>query len=367
MDDNSPQTLGRWMVLWCFIGLAQQTCLQRSGADDLNSFSGARSSPLLCAADIIIAMVTLIVGGRTHRGFRASAALYIRNTRRSEPVLPPLREDVHLLSISSFIGAMIAGVKLFSAQHAPVLVYVAAAVYFVALLFHILLRMIGQPRVNEDTTAWVNTDVDRRLLRYCDYIWCFAYVLQFGLWVWVFRELVALPAFRGDNPKLTNTVIGLMIATAISISYINIGRQLYHMWALQNWRAREKRIAGITIVVVVIATGLRSFYTVAILPLAAFSIVVAELWTLSICSRLFGLLLQWLYNGPAVGDLQLEQADPGLADRLNPLLRTAPTRWRTTLSNTFASCNLTFAALYFAYLYNEGRGTMQSFEEGFGR
>lgn len=356
-------------MFFCLFGLAQQACQQRSGADELNGFSGARSSPLICAADIVVAFVTLVFGYAQGLGFRGSAALYVLNTRCADPTVKPIFDDINLYTVLSYAVNLFCGIKLFAAQHAPYEVYVWAAFFVGAPIIHFSMRVVEmlqaqvEPQIQVDRLERVTTiadgDAGIKLLTACDIIWCLAYSVQFWLWLWSFGELMKIPPFGGKNTLYTYIGIAVSIAVATAVSWFG-HNYLYEMWSLRHWGSRETRIGLISGFMLLI-----SFNFKVLPPLGAFSFIVIELWVLALCSC----FVDWVRHGRVRSSTEKIDVykENLLKLRWNPLLRTAPAFWRQTLSNTFVLGNLTFAGLYYVFVYNEGQATTPSFVESLGR
>ena len=74
--DPPPQPVSAASALWALIALAINAMTQRSGADRRDVLSPARSSPLVCLADVVVVVLWLAHGMRQGLGVKASMYWY---------------------------------------------------------------------------------------------------------------------------------------------------------------------------------------------------------------------------------------------------------------------------------------------------
>jgi hypothetical protein len=363
-------------------GLAFNTIQQRSGADEFpcpGSLSLARTSPLICAADILVAFATLIYGFWKRKGFRWSCALYVRNTRRHcTGTLPPLEMYGLMVDTVKSIPAILGALTIFFAKGIDIRIIVWASLFIAAPLISGIMRMGAEKRVAQADVEdfLLPAGSGKSLLQLFDVIWCAAYACQFTLWIQVSDVFSTLPRLALDNSKWMNIGISISISTAIALSAL-CNRRLYKYWSLQNWEQKQLFVAlnvGFVLMLLVgmptDADSIAKWRHAVFVPLGAFSVVVNMLWLVTLLEDVLAYLPGALQQGRWTGVAPREREGPipdELEDRINPLLSTAPEFWRRTLMLNFACCQIFFAALNFIVIGNPSAGTLPSWVSNFGR
>jgi hypothetical protein len=339
-------------------GLALNAIQQRSGADEFpcpGSISLARLSPLICAADVLLAFKTLIYGLWHRLGFRGACALWVRNTRRHHTeLLPPL--DMRRMFIDGVVAvpAVISAITLFTAKDINARVLVWASMYMAAPVISGIARMAAENKLaNADVRDFLTAGYGQTLMKLCDCVWCTAYACQFMLWISVFEAFASGPRFAGLYMNLT---VGGSILVAVSLSTICKTR-FYRHWSLRNWEHSEMFIALVVGFVLVLPSGmptdevtLAKWGGFLFFPLGAFSVVVNMLFLVTLLDDLLYYLPELLRRGSwtAVPSRERPNIIPEeLRTRINPMLSTTPEWWRRTLMFNFACCQIIFAVIHF--------------------
>lgn len=339
-------------------GLAFNAIQQRSGADEFpcpGSISLARISPLICAADMLLAFTTLIYGFWQGMGFRQACALYVRNTRRhhTEP-LPPLHMLRMFIDGVIAIPAIIAAISIFTAESIETRVLVWASLYIAGPVVSGIMRMGAENKPAEaDVRDFLTAGFGQTLVQFSDLIWCAAYACQFMVWISVFGAFATVPRSAG---LYMNLAVGASIVTAITLSTI-CKHRFYRHWSLRNWEHSQMFTALVVGFVLVLPAGmptdeeaLAKWGRFLFFPLGAFSVVVNMLFLVTILDDLFTYLPEalrqesWAAVPPRVRSNTLPEE---LKSSINPMLSTTPEYWRRTLMINFACCQIIFAAIHF--------------------
>jgi hypothetical protein len=349
--------------------LAFTTIQQRSGADEFpfpGSLSLARTSPLICAGDIIVALATVIYGLSKRKSFRWSCALYVRNTRLHRTGRIPELEMYRLLvdavvSIPAIYGA----VTIFLAKGVDIRIIVWASLFTAAPIISALMRMSAESKIAqaEVDEFLIGAGAGKWLLNASDVIWCSAYACQFTLWIRVFEAFSRLPQFA----KWMDLGIGISIVLAIFFSAMCKAR-FFRYWSLRNWEHDQTSVALTVGFVLALLVGMPTdpesiakWRQGLFVPLGAFSVVVNMLFLVTVLEDVLYYLPMALREGTWKGILPRERTGPvpdELKGRINPLLSTAPEFWRRTLMINFACCQIFFAVLNFAVIEGSSVGTL---------
>lgn len=382
-------SLSGTQIFLALTGLAFNAIQQRSGADELpcsGSVSLARTSPLICAADVLIAFVTLGYGLWKGMGFQRSCVLYVRNMRQHIADEIPFLDTFRLcIDVVMMIPALISAFAIFAADGIDVRILVWASMFTAAPVVSGITRLAAE---SETARADVQGFIDRHqieewLLQLSDLIWCAAYACQFTLWIQVFEAFSTLPRLSGSDERYMNITIGTSITVAVIISATCKWR-FYLYWSIANWKPKQHFVAlnvGFVLILLVgmptDAESIAQWRHALFVPLGAFSIVVNILWLVTLFEDLIVYLPQALRFGswravptrrPWIGvEEDLPVAPDNLQDRINPLLSTAPEYWRRTLMFNFACCQVFFAVLNFIVINNSSGGTLPSWVGNFGR
>lgn len=377
---TSDASLSGLKVFLALGGLALTAVQQRSGADEFPcpfTLSLARLSPLVCAADVLVAIITFIYGLYNGLGFGHSCALYVRNTRRHINKEIPQLEGCRLLcdglmSIPAILGA----ITIFATKDIDARIIVWAAMFMAAPICSGLMRTAAEyARGQGDVDDSLPDDARKLLLQLSDLIWCAAYACQFTLWIQVFEAFSSLPVLTESKTRFMEISIGISIAIAIIISAA-CSRRFYMYWSLRNWEQKQIFVAlnvGFVLVLVVgMPTDAESLakWRNLFVYLGAFSVVVNMLWIVTLLDDALYYLPVALRNGSWKNLERKDRASaiPGpLQARINPLLSTAPEFWRRTLMLNFACCQVFFAALNFILIEDSSVGTLPGWVSTFGR
>jgi hypothetical protein len=339
-------------------GLAFNAVQQRSGADEFpcpGSISLARLSPLICAADMLLAFTTLIYGFWWGMGFRGACALYVRNTRRHHTgSLPDL--EMHRMFIVGVmaIPAIVGAIAIFTAKGVETRIIVWASMYIAAPVVSGIARMGAESKLAQaDVENHVIAGDGKTLMQFSDLVWCTAYACQFTLWISVFEAFATVPRFAGLH---MNLAVGGSILLGISLSTVCKSR-FYKHWSLRNWEHSQILTALIVGFVVVLPAGmptdeeaLAKWGRFLFFPLGAFSVVVNMLFLVTLLDDFLYYLPEMLRLGSwkAVPRRVLPRAIPyELEKRINPMLSTTPEYWRRVLMFNFACCQIFFAVIHF--------------------
>ena len=372
--------LSRWTVLWCFIGLAANALLQHSGSDESPapySLSLARVSPLICLADMVVAATTISYGCSNHLGIRGGCALYIKNSRRTVPEKTDLMGPRTIVDVLLFLVGGFCVFKIFAAKNAPMAIVFWTSIFFAAPMVHFITRILAESnQAQDDAQTWVRSGGCKTLLQAADVLWCLAYTVQFCWWIRTFQRVGNLPLLSGPHTIRMNAGLMALILSATVISCAS-SQRLFQHWSLANWKPTQWRECGKALFVLCLATGASNdrntfnrWQNNILLPLGALGVVVLELWLITLLTDFLDFIQRFCKAGP---DQIQPKEEPSidvpesLEDRWNPLLSTAPTYWRGLLLVAFAFCQLTFTALYYAFLYDAGKATEPAWIEGLGR
>jgi hypothetical protein len=379
---SSATSLSSTQLFFILTGLAFNAIQQRSGADEFpcpGSVSLARTSPLICAADVLIAFLTLGYGLWRGMRFQQSCVLYVRNMRKHLPDEIPFLENFRTcIDVGMMIPAFIAAFVIFAADGIDVRIVIWASMFISAPVVSGIARLVAESETaRAEVQGFIDDDqIHEWLLQVSDLIWCAAYACQFTLWIQVFEAFSTLPRLSGSDDKYMNIAIGSSIIIAVIISATCKWR-FYLYWSLQNWQPKQHFVAlnvGFVLILLVgmptdaesIAQWRRALFR----PLGAFSIVVNMLWLVTLFEDLIVYVPEAFRRGSwravvsrrywrgVIADLPL--APPNLQNRINPLLSTAPEYWRRTLMLNFAFCQVFFAVLNFVFVANSSAGTMPS-------
>jgi len=380
--DPSAASLSGTKILFAYLALAFNAIQQRSGADEFpcsGSMSLARASPLICAADVLIAFVTLIYGLYRRMGFQRSCVLYVRNMRQHIPGDIPFLEMPRLVvEAAMMVPAIFGAVTIFAANGIDVRVLVWTSMFSAAPVVSGIARLAAESETaRADVQRFVaDGQIGDWLLQLADVIWCAAYICQFTLWVQVFEAFSTLPRLLGSDGKYMNIAIGTSIIIGLVISTFCKWRFYLH-WSLRNWRHYQYFVAlnvGFVLVLVVgmptDAETIAKWRHALFVPLGAFSIVVNMLWLVTLFEDLLYYVPEALRRGswravpprrPWAGSRALLPPAPErLQHRINPLLGTVPEYWRRTLMFNFACCQLFFAILNCIFIEKSPTGTLPS-------
>lgn len=371
LTGTSDTSLSGLNVFSALGSLALNAILQRSGADELPcpiTLSLARVSPLICAADVLVALVTLLYGFCNGMGFRKSCTLYVRNTRRHLTTPFPLLGGCRLLvDVVMPIPAMVGAVTIFTANGIDARIVVWTSLFVAAPVISAIMRMAAENALAQgDINDFVQAGYGKSLLQLSDLIWCAAYACQFTLWIQVFEAFSVLPLFPDSNIKWMDVVIWISIIIATLIS-ATCPLRLYKYWSLQNWEQKQLFVALNVGFVLVLLVGmptdgesLAKWRHAVFVPLGAFSVVVNMLWLVTLLEDILDYSPEALRQGSWASVPAKERKGPipdELKTRINPLLSTAPEYWRRTLMITFACCQIFYAALNFLLIENSSVGT----------
>jgi hypothetical protein len=376
-------------MFFILTGLAFNAIQQRSGADEFpcpGSVSLARTSPLICAADVLVAVLTL--GYSLWRGmsFQQSCVLYVKNMRKHLPEeIPFLTTYRTCIDVGMMIPAVIAAIAIFAADGIDVRVVVWASMFITAPVVSGIARLVAESeRARAEVEGFIADDqIHEWLLQVSDLIWCAAYACQFTLWIQVFEAFSTLPRLSGSDGKYINIAIGSSIIIAVIIS-VTCKWRFYLYWSLQNWQPKQHFVAlnvGFVLILLVgmptDAESIAQWRRASFVPLGAFSIVVNMLWLVTLfedliiyvpkafrCGSWRAVESRRYWKG-VIADLPV--APPNLQNRINPLLSTAPEYWRRTLMFNFALCQVFFAVLNFVFVQNSSAGTIPSWASDFRR
>lgn len=356
-DAAQDTSLSRGEIFLALGSLAFNAIQQRSGADEFpcpGSISLARLSPLICAADMLLAFTTLIYGLWHGLGFRGTCALWVRNTRRhhTEP-FPPLNMLRVFMDAVIAIPAIIGAVAIFKAEGIDTRILVWASMYMAAPVISAIARLATENQTAQaDVGDFLLGGFTKTLMQFYDVVWCTAYMCQFTLWISVFEGFATAPRFAGLN---MNLAVGGSILVGISLSMICKSR-FYRHWSLRNWEHSEIFIALVVGFVVILPAGMPTdeealakwgrflFY-----PLGAFSVVVNMLFLVTLLDDLLYYLPEVLRGSwTAVQRRNLPRAIPEeLQNRINPMLSTCPEYWRRILMVNFGCCQIFFAVIHY--------------------
>lgn len=367
IEPATNTSLSGTTIFLSFAALAANAIQQRSGADEFLSVAAlslARISPLICTADALVAITTIFYGLNRNLGFNGSCTLYVRNRRRHlEEPYPKLNTARLFVDSATFGLALYSAVTLFRAEGLDIRITIWAAMYMGAPVISGMLRLVSENvKAQEAVTDLVYEGHGVQLLRISDVIWCIAYLGQFTLWIQVFDAFSTLPRFADGNRKWFDLAMGASISVAIALSFFCRCR-FYKYWCLRRWRQKQWSVAlnvGFVLVLLVgmptDAESLAKWRQSLFVPLAAFSVVVNMLWTVTILESLFTTLLSSLQQGFSLTLMPTVRDDIITAefkDRLNPLLSTAPQYWRQPLMLNFSFCQIFFAALNFMLIHDD--------------
>ncbi|KAM0722587.1 hypothetical protein Q7P37_002028 [Cladosporium fusiforme] len=371
-NSHTNTTLSGMSIFFSLAGLAFNAALQRSGADEFpheQSFSPARISPFICAADIAVALITLLYGLKNRMSPRKVCALYVHNTRiylaESPPSPNQLSRNRVRLDTVGLLFAIFGSLRLIFAKGLDVRITVYAAMYASTLVLYAVVRVAASDaRTRREIKQFQESEAGRSLLNISDLVWCSAYLLQFSLWVQVFEGFASLPRFAVDDGKWMNVGIGCSIALAIVLS-ASCPQRMYQYWSLQNWRRRHcvkaltvGFVLGVVLGLPDDTAAIARWRHIVFVPLGAFSVVVTMLWLVATLLDTKAFLVDLFRPGLEAVLLQLNpevrtQIPQAFGDRLNPLLSTAPTYWRRTVIINFFCCQVFYAALNFALLHDD--------------
>lgn len=173
----------------------------------------ARISPLICTADALVAITTVVYGLNHNLGFRGSCTLFVRNTRRHLSVpLPELNIARFLVDFATFGLALYSAVTLFRAKGLDIRLTIWAAMYMGAPVISGALRLAAEnTEAQQAVTQLMYNGHGTQVLRISDVIWCIAYSRQFTLWIQVFDAFSTLPRFADGNRKWFDLAMGASI------------------------------------------------------------------------------------------------------------------------------------------------------------
>lgn len=379
-ETTNDASLSGLKVFLALGGLAFTAVQQRSGADEFPCAftpSLARLSPLICAADVLVAIITVLYGLGNGLGLGHSCALYVRNTRRhmADPI-PPLDGCRSLLECIKSVPAILGAVVLFATKGIDVRIVVWTAMFLAAPICSAVMRIAAEyARGHGDVDDALPADSRKLILKISDWMWCAAYACQFTLWIQVFEAFSVLTLFPENNTECMIGMIGASIAIAILLSAL-CKRRFYMYWSLRNWEQKQVFVAlnvGFVLVLVVgMPTNTESLakWRNLFVYLGAFSVVVNMLWIVTLFDDVLYYLPEALRHRSWSGlpPRERPRAIPDrLETRINPLLSTAPEYWRKTLMFNFACCQIFYAALNFILIENSSLGTVPGWASAFGR
>lgn len=364
---NGTELLTNWSVFWAMASLSDNAVLQRSGADEFpcdGSLSPARISPLICLADMLVAMMTITYGLWHGMGIHRSCALYIFNMRRSKPKLIPLINSRTFPDLVIFCLAAFSAVKIFAASGLNHKVIVFAAIYIAAPIVYAIIRMAAENETaHSDVHGFIAAGHGNTLLQVADMLWCAAYACQLTRLVQVGQSLSVHPRLSGPNAFSTNIALGCIIAAAAATTLL--GTRYYFGWhrPLLTWAQKDWKLSAITLFAISTLTGIPDspdaiarWRLTLFVPLAVISGVAIIFWTVTLCADALRRLSKAL-GAPStlpINDLANDSDIPSsLQNRLNPLLSRATPHWRRIVLVTFDISMIVVAVLHYGLLYDD--------------
>ena len=188
-----PQPVSPASALWALIALAINAMTQRSGADRLDVLSPARSSPLVCLADVIVVVLWLVHGMRQDLGVKGSMYWY-----RKEMGLLREQSDRGLIqgipAVSSFffiLGPLPQAIKAFGAVGLH-WTKAWAALFLGAWCVEVVVRFsAGLARPTRVESAATGLESQASFLRKISLmVHQAAIVIQYCIWLWI---MITLP------------------------------------------------------------------------------------------------------------------------------------------------------------------------------
>lgn len=212
--NSPPQPVSAASALWALIALAINAMTQRSGADRLDVLSPARSSPLVCLADVIVVVLWLAHGTRHGLGVKGSMYWY-----RKEMGLLRVKSDRHLIegipavTIFFFIlGPLPQAIKAIGTVGLH-WTKAWAALFLGAWCVEVIVRFsagLFQPPMEESAITGLESLAG--FLRKVSLIFHqVAFVTQYSIWLWVIITLSQSEMFR--------TILAVPVAGFLMIVY----------------------------------------------------------------------------------------------------------------------------------------------------